>query len=201
MAKRAGFTLIELLVVIAISTGVLGVMSESFIDGWQAQLSQQTMSELQQGSRLTVDEISKQARASTTVVSTISDGLSNTYSSSANSLVLRLPPIDGNEKIIAGDDYLIFRINPNDSKKTERIIIASAGSQRVGTTSPLSLNLDTENLTVRYFNGAGIELVPGTDDLAPARKIQIISESARTTNGRLHQRAIEASVNLRNKGI
>lgn len=201
MAKKSGFTLIELLTVIAISTVVLGVMSESFIDGWQAQLSQQTMSELQQSSRQTVDEVSKQIRSSTTVVSTFTDTLGNNFTSSGNSIVLRLPPIDNNETIISGDDYIIFRVNPADPKKTERIIFANSGSKRADITTPLSINLDTEDLLIRYFNASGIELTPGTDDLAPTRRIEVASNSSRTTNSRLHQRSMEASVNLRNKGI
>jgi len=192
---RNGFSLIETLVAISISITVGIVISQSFFNGWQTQLSQETYGELQRAGRFTLDEISKQIWGASTIVSAITLN-SVTYTSGADTVVLRLPPIGGNDEIVTGDDYLIFNEN---GTVIERLVSAHAGSTRASWHSPLSLHRETGNLLIQYYNSAGNELIPGTNDLTAARKLRVTIDSTRDLAGRTYSRQLEATVVLRNK--
>lgn len=196
MAKR-GFSLIELLVAVSISTVILGVFVQSLIGGWNAQNSQEVYSQLQRGARDTIDEVSKYGWGATTVVSSTTSG-AVTYTSDASTVVLRLPPLDANGDIIVGDDYIVIRQN---GTLTERIIIANPNSTRIALRSPLNLNRDTGSLTFKYYNAAGVELIPGTNDVSPARELTVTIVTSRTVGARTYSRQIETTIMLRNKGI
>jgi len=194
---KRGFTLVELLTTVAIMSIVMAVMAQSFLGSWNAQLSQEIMSELQRSARLTLDEMTKQTWNATTVVSSISSG-GTSYTSTANSVALRLPPMDANNTIITGDDHLVFR---QDNRRIERRVIPGSGSIRAGWKTPLTLNDDTGTLTIKYYNSAGLELVPGNDDLSSARKLALTIRTTRTHGGRTYERELAATIMLRNKGL
>lgn len=198
MAKR-GLTLIELLITIGISVVITGVVAASFINGWGAQVSQEIYSELQRSARFTVDEVSNQTWNASTVISSLSNN-GTTYHSDSSTLILRLPPLDANNDIITGDDYIIFRKSGNI---IERLVIAAPSSIRASFTTPLTLNKDSGALHFKYYNAAGIELLPdpNNDNLSPSRRLQVVVESSRVNAGRTYTREIEATVLLRNRGI
>ncbi len=194
---KRGFTVIETLIAIGLSISIGLVISQTFFDGWQSQLTQEAYSELQRASRFTVDEISEQVWNASTVISATTLN-STTYTSDTDTLVLRLSPLDGSNNILTGDDFII--INKNGAR-VERLVSPLGGSMRSSWQSPLGLSLENSVLLFQYFNAAGNELVPGTDDLTAARKIRASVTSARTADGRTITRSLETTVILRNKGI
>lgn len=198
MAKRyRAFSLIELLVAIAMSMIIGLVISQSFFNGWQTQISQETYGELQRAGRFTLDEISRQIWNATTVVNAVTIN-ATTYTSGAETLVLRLPPLDSNGDIITGDDYLIFDEN---GPTIERLVSPHGSSVRASWRSPLSLHKETGDITIQYYNAAGSELIPSTNDLTSARKLRVTIDSTRISGGRTYNRQLDTTVILRNKGI
>lgn len=194
---KHAFTIIEVLIASAISLTVIGVISESFIGAWNVQRSQEAYGELQRASRFSLDEMSKQMWNATSVTSSIVIN-DVTYASGANTIVLRLPPLDNDHNIITGDDFLVFHLN---GTKTERLVSPNGSSLRASLQSPLTLNNNTALLQFRYFNAAGAELIPGTNDLSPARTVTITVRSSRTVGSRSYVRELETTVLLRNKAI
>lgn len=194
---KRGFTVIETLIAIGLSISIGLVISQTFFDGWQSQLTQEAYSELQRASRFTVDEISEQVWNASTVISATTLN-STTYTSDADTLVLRLSPLDGSNNILTGDDFIIIDKN---GARVERLVSPLGGSMRSSWQSPLGLSLENSVLLFQYFNAAGNELVPGADDLTAARKIRVTATSARTADGRTITRSLETTVILRNKGI
>lgn len=176
---------------------VAGVLAESFIGGWRAQLSQEIYGELQRQSRFSLDEMTKEFWNATTVTSSVVIG-GTTYTSDADTIVLRLPPLDSSDTILAGDDFMVFNQNGTE---TERLISPDASSVRAGLKTPLGLNHDTNILEFRYFDAAGTELVPGVNNLTTARKIITTVQSSRVNAGRTFQRELKSTVILRNKGV
>lgn len=195
--RRVGFSLIETLVAIAISIVVGIVISQSFFSGWQAQLSQETYGELQRAGRFTLDEMTEQIWNASTVVGATTIN-ATTYASDAETLILRLPPLDGDGDIITGDDYIVFNEN---GPTIERIVGPHASSVRAAWHSPLSLHKETGNISFQYYNAAGVELIPGTNDLTAARTLRVTIYSTRVSGTRTYNRQLETAVVLRNKGI
>lgn len=196
VTRHRGFTAIEVLIAIAISTVIGLVISQSLLKGWQAQISQEAYSDLQRAGRFTLDEMTGQIWNATTVVSgTTING--TVYTSGAETIVLHLEPLDADGDILSGDDYLVFRKN---GSRIERLVGAAGASKRADWQTPLSLNQEVSALTLRYYDAAGTELVPGSGDLTTARKITVSVTSSRTQGSRTISRPLEATAILRNKG-
>lgn len=194
---QPAFTVIETVIAMGISIAIGLVISQTFFDGWQSQLTQEAYSELQRASRFTIDEVSEQVWNASTVTSAVTLN-STTYTSDTDTLVLRLPPLDNTNTILIGDDYIIFDKN---GARIERLISPLGSSVRANLQTPLSLNLEASTLLFQYYNAAGNELTPGTHDLTATRKIKATVTTARTANGRTISRTLDTTVILRNKGI
>ncbi len=195
LAIRRSFTLIETLVAMSISITVGIVISQTFYDGWRAQLNQETYSELQRSSRVSLDEMGRQIRNATSVVSAITIG-GQAYTSDQDTIILRLPPLDTNNTILIGDDYLVFEKNET---RHERLISPLASSVRASQHTPLTLNPNVGEIVIRYYDVAGVELIPGTNNLTSARTIKISLTSTRTVADRTFNRQLESTTILRNK--
>jgi hypothetical protein len=196
VAKK-GFSVIELLVAIGISIAIGLVIAQTFFNGWQTQLSQENYTEMQRAGRFTLDEISREIWNASAVVSAVTID-TTTYTSGAETLVLRLPPLDSDHNIITGDDYIVFREN---GARIDRLISANAGSVRLSWASPLSLHQETGDLTFQYYDAANNELVPGTNDLTTARKLKVTVDSTRVVGSRTYSRQLDTTVILRNKAL
>lgn len=195
--SNRGFTVIETLIAIGLSISIGLVISQTFFDGWQSQLTQEAYSELQRSSRFTIDEISEQVwNASTVVSATTLNG--TTHTSDSDTLVLRLPPLDGSNNILTGDDFIIISKN---GSRVERLVSPLGASTRSSWQTPLGLSLENSVLLFQYYNAAGSELTPGTHDLTAARKIKATVTTSRTADGRTINRSLETTIILRNKGI
>lgn len=197
MTKRSGLTLIEVLLAMGLSLIIAGVVGAVFFDSWKAQIGQEAYTELQQKSRQAVDEISSQVQTASGVVASVTSG-STTYTTNANTVVLKMPSLDVNNNILSGTDYIVFRRRPAATNNLERIVIADAASSRTSLRTPLILNDRTTTLEFQYYNLAGSELVPGTGDLTTSESLFVHVVSSKLVNGRTLVREIDNTVHLRN---
>ncbi len=198
MVKR-GFSLIEVLVVCSILIVVLDVVASSLIGGWRSEQSQELANHLQRSSRSTVEELSRQTLQSSSVMTSTTDALTGTtYTSSSSQLVLRLSPLDASNNILSGDDFMIFRIDPNNSSRVERITLSTTGTRSTGVKS-VTINTEAGAITFRYFNTAGVELSPANADLSTTKKVIIKVQTTGTTFSRTLTQSFEEAVLLRNK--
>jgi prepilin-type N-terminal cleavage/methylation domain-containing protein len=195
--NKPGLTIIELLVAMTISVIVAGVVSAIFINAWRAHISQEDYTELQQKSRLSIDEITNTIKvASGVLVSHTAN--STTYVTSADTLVLKTPSIDANNLVLTATDYFIFRIDPNDSTRLQRIVIADPTSARASLPGSYNLNDRMGSLSFTYYDATG-ELALGVDDVTATTNINIEITSQKVSHGRTISRSIDNRVYLRNK--
>lgn len=197
LRSKSGLTIIELLVAISISVIVAGVISAVFINAWRAHISQEDYTELQQKSRLSIDEITNTIKVSSGVLVSHTNG-GNTYTTSASTIVLKTPAINASNQVLTGTDYIIFRINPADNTKLERVVIADPASTRANLPPSLNLNDRMGSLAFVYNNSSG-QINLGTGDVTTTTNVDTTVTSQKTSQGRQITRVLDNKVYLRNK--
>jgi len=197
MRSKSGLTIIELLIAVSTSVVVAGVISSIFINAWRAQISQEDYTELQQKSRLSIDEITNTIKVSSGVLVSHTDE-GNTYTTSASAIVLKTPAINASNQVLTGNDYIIFRINPVDSTKLERVVIADPASIRANLPASLNLNDRMGSLVFVYNNSSG-QINLGTGDVTTTTNVDATVTSQKASQGRQITRALDNKVYLRNK--
>jgi len=196
-SKKPGVTVIELLVAVGTSLIISSVLSAVFVNSWKAQISQEAYTELQQKGRNAVDEISAALKVGSGIEASITSGL-DTYQTTASSIVIKTPSIDNLNNILVSDDYYIFRLNPSDNTKLERIVVADASSSRVSLQTPLTLNDVTGSLTFTYLDSTGTEIAPGVGNVANSTAVDFILINEKLAQGRTISRSLDNKVYLRN---
>lgn len=197
MRSKSGLTIIELLIAVSTSVIVAGVISAVFINAWRAHISQEDYTELQQKSRLSIDEITNTIKVSSGVLVSHTNG-GNTYTTSASTIVLKTPAINASNQVLTGTDYIIFRINPADNTKLERVVIADPASIRANLPASLNLNDRMGSLAFVYNNSSG-QINLGTGDVTTTTNVDTTVTSQKTSQGRQITRSLDNKVYLRNK--
>lgn len=195
--SKSGLTIIELLVAMTISIVVAGVITAIFVNAWRAHISQEDYSELQQKSRQSVDEITNTIKVSSGVLASHTVN-SVTYTTSANTLVLKTPSIDDNNAVLTATDYFVFRLDPNNSTKLQRLVFADPSSTRYSLPTSFNLNDRMGTLVFAYYDASG-QITLGSDDVTTTTNVDVIVTSQKISQGRTLSRALDNRVYLRNK--
>lgn len=196
--KRSGLSLIELLVATAVAGFFILILGQVFIDGWKSYQLQETIGQLQGESRKTVDLMADDIRQATRVVLTYTAPSAVSYTSSYTQLVIQTPAIDSNQDpIVAQFDYIVFRRDPNDSTKVQRLVFPAAVSTRTNQPASQTIGKYNHSLTFSYLNSNNVVLGP-SEDFSPSARIGVIVETEAKSFGRQVSRQFNTVIDLRN---
>jgi len=196
--KRPAFTLIELLVVMFVSSILMGVIAEVFVGTWRAELNQEARTQLQQSSRASLDAMTTVARQAGGVVGTITIG-GVTYTTTANSVVLKLSSIDASGNPTDLSDYIIFQVDQNNSAHLQRVIKADSTSARFTQASPTDLTTELSALTIQYFDSSGNGIDPSGGSIDTAASLRFTVSTSRVVNGQTIVSQLDDLADLRNR--
>lgn len=151
-ARKSGYTLVEALLAIAISVPVVLVLVSIFnatyktysIETARAQLALQDDGAVRRLDRLISQALSVSA----------SHG---SYTTGGGTLVLQLPSVDVNQKIIPVTyDYVIYQVDPVNPTKLLEISQVDAASHRTAGSRAVVNHLSS--ITFRYYDSTGSQL-------------------------------------------
>jgi len=181
-----------------ISSILLGVMGEVFISTWRTQLIQEARTQLQQSSRSSVDDLTTTARQAIGVVDSLT--VNNvTYTSGANSVVLKLATIDMSGNLTDLNDYIIFRVDPNNAAHLQRLISADPSSSRSTQATPIDLTTELSSLTIQYYDASGVELTPEITPLLTCASVRFTVATTRLVNNQTIVSQLTDLADLRNR--
>lgn len=160
---KNGFTVIEVLLVLLVVGIVGGYVAMILVNN--TGLFYLENSKVDQGVHIdnVLASIHSSIRSATSIASGYPVG-SPTYTTSANTLVLKLVTVDSSNNIIQDTyDYIVYYL---DGDKLRYKLFPAGGSQRAPADQILALNVN--KITFQYFDSGGNEIVPTS-----AVKVQI----------------------------
>ncbi len=187
-----GSTLIELLIVIAISALIVVALLSLYSSGQRYFITQSAKADTIEDSRHPLTWITRDIREAAQVVSNY-----DTYSTSANCLILQIPSIDETGEIIDIDsifDYIIYRRSPENPNRLERIIDADDASARIDRTKLMADSVTS--LTLSFFDSDGADV---SANVSESSTIRISLASKKEGLGRIYQETFDTQVKLRNR--
>lgn len=132
----------EILVSLALGTIVGGAVLAMYLSQQRNFVVGSTYINLHQDARTAIDWFAKDARWAIEVAPS-----QGPYSTSDNSVVFKVPSIDAQGDVIDINndfDYIIYRLNPSDTSKLERIVDGKNGvSSRLDEVRTVAENVDT----------------------------------------------------------
>jgi len=179
-------TLADSLITIFILTLVIGTLMGVYFTYNNVIKVQIAYNELNANSTIALNKISKNVRQASSVVDATTINSTN-YSTDHDTLILELPSIDSDQKIISNSyDYLVYFIDPADSTKLKSDIEPSVGSSRSSGEGLISEFV--ESITFNYNE---------TDYLSinEVETVLVTTQSAGHTEQKM---IIQSSVKLRN---
>lgn len=161
-SAQKGLSLIEVLIGVALSSILMLALLTLYIAGQKYFFNQGAKADMMQDSSYPSEWISRDIRGAIQAVGTYA-GSSETYTTSATTLVLEVFSIDAAESVILGSsDYIIYRQNPTDSNLLERIVEADGVSSRFNGTRILAD--DINSIVFRFYNTTGVEITSSYED-------------------------------------
>lgn len=150
--RRPGFTVIEFLV----GTGLVGIVSVMVASLYFAQFrlfsNQSTSIDVASQNKIAIDELTSQIREASAIVNSCCDG----ETTSANSLVLSLWPLDSNNEPYqptpTSFDYIIYKQDAGDNTHLVKKTVPDPQSTRDAKTAVIATNLSATGLTFSYDN-------------------------------------------------
>jgi hypothetical protein len=206
MAKKEnltnlGLTLIEMIYVVAILTIIGGVLVSIFTLGQKSYFQLQNQNEIELNAKQIVANIVSSIKKSEEVVLTyIHDSI--TYTSSDQTLIIKVTSIDANGKIILGkSDYFIFTKDPlytNDpsGKKAIELVFPDPLSSRKLSQKTLSSSVET--LSFIYKDGAGNTIVNITN-YSQTNIVEVKVVIKETVSGKSNLSSFSSSAKIRNR--
>jgi prepilin-type N-terminal cleavage/methylation domain-containing protein len=145
--KKKGITLIELLIVMVLMGIVMPVISSIFITGLKTFNQEFTQTELQSNAQTILDEILNDAKNAQAVEETY-----GTYTTGANTIILRVPTINSAQVIQYEDSSMLFDriVYYYEVNKIHKVVFADSRSIRFGqnnTNKVLASNILALNFT------------------------------------------------------
>jgi prepilin-type N-terminal cleavage/methylation domain-containing protein len=201
VAKKAGnrphgLTLIEMLIVVAISAIILVALLSLYMAGQKYFFNENAKADTIEDSRYPMTWISRDIREAFQVVAS-----HGAYATTSSSVVLELPSIDpATGGLLAGNlDYIIYRRNPTESGKLERIIDASASSRRQSGTRVLADNVSAFSLA--FYKDDGTTVASPVTDTFIMEVSLMSSAQGIHRKSQPFQEAFTSRVKLRNKAV
>ena len=196
---QRGLSLIEILIgMVLMSIAVLAFFS-LYNSGQKYFTNQDARADILNDSRLTLTLLSRDIKEAVQVVTGPFDVGGTAYSTSTNCIVLKVPSVDADGLIIDIDshfDYLVYRVNPNNSKELQRIVEGKDGvSSRLDGSKLLTGNI--ESLVLSFLDTDG-----GTvTDYAESAIVDVALTILKSGVQRTYQETMNTQTKLRNKVV
>lgn len=192
-----GLTLIEVLVgMVLMSIVVLGLFS-LYSTGQKYFANQDAHVDILNDSRLTLSMLSRDIKEAVQVVAGPVDVGGTNYSTSTTCIVLKVPSVDADGLIIDIDndfDYMVYLVNPNNSKELQRIVDGKDGvSSRLDGNKLLTENI--ESLVLSFLDADGVTVA----DYADSAIVDIALTTLKQGVQRTYQETMNTRTKLRNK--
>ena len=186
---RAGFGLIELLTAMVIMTLLIAAIMSLYSKGQQAFINEGAKNDAVEESRFPMAWISRDVKLAAAV-----DAAWGGYTTSAATLVLRVPSVDGDGAIIDSSttwDRIVYTLQDG---RLLRIVDAQEGvSSRVDASRVLADGISA--VAFAYFDSAGVVL---TSNFGSAASVKPSITAVRTGARRTFQESLESEIKLRN---
>ena len=161
--------------------------------------NQDARADILNDSRLTLTLLSRDIKEAVQVVTGPFYVGGTAYSTSTNCIVLKVPSVDADGLIIDIDshfDYLVYRVNPNNSKELQRIVEGKDGvSSRLDGSKLLTGNI--ESLVLSFLDTDG-----GTvTDYAESAIVDVALTILKSGVQRTYQETMNTQTKLRNKVV
>ncbi|MGD2295187.1 MAG: hypothetical protein PVF22_05060 [Candidatus Aminicenantes bacterium] len=194
-----GISLVEVLIgVVLMSVAVLAFLC-LYNTGQKYFVNQDARSDILKDGRVTLSWLCRDIKESVRVVSGPVDIGGTAYSTAPDSIVLQVPSIDADGLIIDVDthfDYLVYRVNPDDTTELQRIVDGKDGvSYRLDGSRILAGNIDS--LVLSYLDTDGGTVA----DYADSAVVDIALTTLKEGVQRTYQETITTRTKLRNKGV
>lgn len=155
--NKRGFSIIELIFVSAILIFVLGAFAVLYANFSKFYNRQQAEIEMGNSARETAKELQSAVLQASQIVSS-HDFSGTAYSTDADTVVLKIPSIDGSGDIVSGNfDYIVFYLT---GKNLYRLVEADATSIRSSGRNQIS---DAVSGLVYTYNNPNLELASKID--------------------------------------
>lgn len=202
MSKTRGITLIEVLIGMVLMVIVVLALFSLYTTGQKYFVNQNIKSDILNNNRVTLTWLSRDIKEAVQVIPGPIDINGTFYSTSSESIVLRLPSIDANGIIIDIDnefDYLVYQMDPENSTQIVRIVDGKDGiSSRVDGNRVLAENVSS--LVLVFLDSDGMEILNPLD-YSDTAIVDIGLTSLKKGVQRTYQETINTQTKLRNKKI
>ncbi len=194
-----GLSLIEVLIgMVLMSIAVLALLS-LYNSGQKYFSNQDARADILNDSRITMTLLSRDIKEAVQVVPGPVDVSGTYYSTSANCIVLKIPSVDAYGLIIDIEnhfDYLVYQVNPNNSRELQRIVDGKDGvSSRLDGNKPLTGNMDSIVLSFLDTDGGTVS------NYADSAIIDIALTILKKGIQRTYQETMKTRTKLRNKEV
>lgn len=196
---QRGLSLIEILIgMVLMSIAVLALFS-LYNSGQKYFTNQDARADILNDSRLTLTLLSRDIKEAVQVVTGPVDLGGTFYSTSANCIVLKVPSVDTNGLIIDIDshfDYLVYIVDPNNSKELRRIVEGKDGvSSRLDGSKLLTGNIELLVLSFLDTDGGTVT------DYAESAIVDVAITILKRGIQRTYQETMNTQTKLRNKVV
>ncbi len=197
--RTRGITLIEVLIGMVLMVIVILALFSLYNTGQKYFVNQNVKSDILNNNRVTLTWLSRDIKEAIQVIPGPIDINGTSYSTSSESIVLRVPSIDADGIIIDIDtdfDYLVFQMNPEEATQIIRIVDGKDGvSSRVDGSRVLAENISSFELG--FLDSYGVAV----SDYSETAIVDIGLTSLRKGVQRTYQETVNTQTKLRNKAI
>lgn len=197
--QTRGITLIEVLIGMVLMVIVVLALFSLYNTGQKYFVNQNIKSDILNNNRVTLTWLSRDIKEAVQVIPGPIDINGTSYSTSSESIVLRLPSIDANGIIIDIDnefDYIVYQMDPDNSTQIVRIVDGKDGvSSRVDGNRVLAENISL--LVLVFLDSNGVVVT----DYSDTAIVDIGLTSLKKGVQRTYQETINTQTKLRNKNI
>ena len=194
-----GLSLIEVLIAMVLMSIAMLALLSLYNSGQKYFTNQDARSDILNDSRITLTLLSRDIKEAVQVVPGPVDVGGTFYSTSANCIVLKVPSVDADGLIIDIDnhfDYLVYRVNPDNSTELLRIVEGKDGvSSRVDGNKLLTRNMDS--LVMSFLDTDGGTVTNFAESAIVDIALTILKKGIQRT----YQETMNTRTKLRNKEV